>query len=124
MAVFILVVIIMLPKILMSNEGLDGKIFFIVWSIVVIWVVTFILRMPKSIEYDPVSKKMVFISIFNRKEIKASSVLMVKSTLFTNGYIKIFHDSGKIIMINNIDGFHELINEIKTVNPNIDTKGF
>jgi len=120
---FILVVLIMLPVILISDEGLDGKIFFIIWSIVVICMLFSYLKMPKKIEYDQISQKIAFQSFFNKKEIEASSVLKVKTTFLNNAFITFYHKSGKFILVNSIDGLHELINEIKIANPNLETRG-
>ena len=123
MTAFIIVVLFLVPIVLTGEEDLDGKIFFSFWSIGVLIIVIFFLRMPKSIEYNPDLKKLIFKSIFSKKEIDAQSVQKIKTTPINSAFITFLHESGRFILINRIDGVHEHINELKENNPNIEIKG-
>ena len=122
MAIFILVVLIMSPFIYTSDDT-GGKIFFFFWSIAVLVMVVLNLKMPQSIEFNSDLHKVIFNSIFSKKEIETLKIRKIETTPINSAFITFRHDSGKLILINRIDGLHDLINEIKKVNPNIETKG-
>ena len=123
MAVFILVVLIMSPIIYTSEDDPGGKVFFLFWSIIVFFIVFMNLRMPISIELIENSKCMIFNSIMSKKKIKMENVLKVETTPISNAFITFKHKNGKFTLINRIDRLHVLINEIKKVNSNLETRG-
>ena len=112
----------MSPTIFTSDDT-GGKIFFTFWSIGVLIMVVLNLKMPKSIEFNSELQKVIFNSIFSKKEIETLKIRKIETTPINSAFITFRHDSGKLILVNRIDGLHELINEIKKVNPNLETRG-
>ena len=106
-----------------TSDDTGGKIFFFFWSIAVLVMVVLNLKMPQSIEFNSDLHKVIFNSIFSKKEIETLKIRKIETTPINSAFITFRHDSGKLILINRIDGLHDLINEIKKVNPNIETKG-
>lgn len=123
MAAFILVVLIMSPIIFAGEHDSAGKVFFFVWSIFMAFLVYKNLRMPHSIMLSSDSLKLVFKSILSKKEIESMKIGEIEVTAISNAFITFKYDAGKLTLLNGIDGLHELITEIKKLNPNLKTKG-
>jgi hypothetical protein len=122
LAAFILVVLFMSP-VVYTGDDTGGKIFFFFWSIVVLVMVVWTLKMPLSIELNSDLQRIIFNSIFSKKEIETLKIRRVDTTPINSAFITFRHESGKVVLLNRIDGLHELISEIKRVNDNIATRG-
>ena len=122
LATFILVILIMSP-VVYTGDDTGGKIFFFFWSIGVIVMVVWTLKMPQSIEFNSDLQKVIFNSIFSKKEIETLKIRKIHTTPINSAYITFRHESGKVVLLNRIDGLHELISELKRVNANIETRG-
>jgi predicted ABC-type exoprotein transport system permease subunit len=123
MAAFILVVLFMSPIIYTSEDDSGGKVFFFFWSIVVFLIVFMYLRMPISVELSENSEIMIFNSLFSKKEIQTEKIIKVATTPINSAFITFKHETGKFTLLNRIDSLHELLNEIKNVNPKLETRG-
>lgn len=113
----------MSPVIYTGEEDPGGKVFFFFWSIVVAIIVFMNLKMPQSIELNTDSQKMTFNSILSKKEIEIREIQNIKTTPINSAFITFRHKSGRLTLLNRIDGLHELINEIKKINPDLETRG-
>jgi hypothetical protein len=119
---FVLVAIFLTPTVLRSEEEIGGKVFICIWSVGVLFMVYYFLKMPYRINFDKTDPVLSFSSLFSKKHIEISRIRLIKVNI--NGtYVVFVHDRGKIRMINRIDNFHHLINELRSINSNINTKG-
>ena len=69
------------------------------------------------------SRTLIFKSIISMKEIESWKISEIGVTAISNAFITFKYDAGKLILLNGIDGLHELITEIKKSNPDLKTKG-
>ena len=123
MAIFILAVLIMSPIIYASREDTGGKVFFFFWSIFVLFGAYRYLRMPYLISLKSETEQIIFKSLVTKKEVDIKEIRMIKTTPINSAFITFKLKSGRMTLLNSIDGLHELINEIKRVNPELETKG-
>ena len=106
-----------------TSDDTGGKIFFSFWSIGVLVMVVLNLKMPQSIEFNSDLQKVIFNTIFSKKELETIKIRKIETSPINSVFITFRHESGKLTLINRIDGLHELINEIKKINPHIETRG-
>jgi hypothetical protein len=123
MTIFILVILIMSPIIYRSEDDPEGKVFFFFWTVFVIIGVYMNIRMPHSMTLNSDSGKIIFNSLISKKKVNIREIQKIKTSPINSAYITFRHKSGRLTLLNRIDGLHELINEIKKVNPNLETKG-
>lgn len=79
--------------------------------------------MPHTILLNADKQRLIFKSILSEKEIESKKINKIEITLISNAFIIIKYDDRKLTLLNGIDGLHELINEIKKANPDLETRG-
>lgn len=64
-----------------------------------------------------------FRSIFRRVVVSANEIKAVRAKRYAMGFIDVVHERGKVRMLNQMDGFHEFLATLKTLNPAVKIQG-
>jgi hypothetical protein len=107
---------------LINEPDTDVIIFGVLWITFIFLMVYSLFKKPHSIEFIKEHKVLNFKSQIYQQEIQIKNIKSIKTN--KNRYLLIFnHSAGKIVVINRIDNLFELINEIKSINPEVTTQG-
>lgn len=64
-----------------------------------------------------------FRSVFRRTTISPSDIQLVRAKRYAIGFVDVIHGGGKIHLLNHMDGFHDFIATLKSLNPSIKIQG-
>ena len=64
-----------------------------------------------------------FRSIFRRVVVSANEIKAVRAKRYAMGFIDVVHERGKVRLLNQMDGFHEFLATLKTLNPAVKIQG-
>ncbi|MGO9380060.1 MAG: hypothetical protein ACLPN1_14620 [Dissulfurispiraceae bacterium] len=102
----------------------DGprEIIGIIWLAIGLGNGYWILSVPHRIEVSN-SGKIEFISIMKRKRFRPIEILSIRPQSGHVGFFSIKTTRGKITILNQFDGFHEFITDLKAQNPTVELHG-
>jgi len=95
---------------------------FVILLGVALWNGYYWLRFPFEIKLKD-DNSVEFRTIFRRTIASPSDIRSIRAKLFGLGFVDIVHSQGTVHLLNQIDGFHELVSSIKSINPAVEIKG-
>lgn len=81
------------------------------------------LRFPFEIKQKD-DNSLEFRAVFRRTTISPSEIVSIRAKRYSFGFVDIVHHEGTLHVLNQIDGFHELVFWIKSISPTVVIKGF
>lgn len=81
-----------------------------------------ILSTPYRIHVDPTGE-ITFVSILRKRRVMAMEIESIKPQGGKFGFLVVRTSQGKINLLNQFDGFHEFITQLKASNPSIEIRG-
>jgi hypothetical protein len=82
----------------------------------------FILSTPYRITVDPTGE-ITFASVLRKRRVMAMEIESIKPQGGKFGFLVVRTSQGKINLLNQFDGFHEFIIQLKASNPSIEIRG-
>jgi hypothetical protein len=64
-----------------------------------------------------------FRSIFRRVVVSANEIKAVRAKRYALGFVDVLHERGKVHLLNQIDGFHDFLATLKSLNPTVKIQG-
>jgi hypothetical protein len=64
-----------------------------------------------------------FRSIFRRVAISPNEIEAVRAKKYALGFVDVVHEGGKVHLLNHIDGFHDFLATVKSLNPAVKIEG-
>ena len=64
-----------------------------------------------------------FRSVFRRTTISPMEVKSVRAKPYALGFVDVVHQGGTVHLLNQIDGFHDFISTLKSLNPSVKIQG-
>jgi hypothetical protein len=64
-----------------------------------------------------------FRSVLGKRVIPLSEISSIRTRRFSPGYVGVTHANGTIYLINQMDGFHEFVTTVKSLNPSVIVEG-
>ena len=64
-----------------------------------------------------------FRSIFRRVSLSPSQIKTVRAKRYALGFVDVIHERGKVHLINQMEGFHEFLTSLKSLNPAVEVQG-
>ena len=124
LAIFAIVGILFLSGIFESFEG-DGPprfvgLFFLGIGLWNGWY--WLLSIPYKIIVSETGE-ITFVSLARRKKVNPGNIKSIKPESGQIGFLVVRTSHGKIRILNQFDGFHDLISNLKTNNPSIELRG-
>ncbi len=89
---------------------------------VLAWVAFSFLRLPRTIELHD-DGELVFRGLGKPKVISARDIRSIEPAPNVVGMLIVKHSGGKLPLINQFTGFHNLLSTLETLNPDIELKG-
>lgn len=74
------------------------------------------LRFPFEIKIND-DNRIEFRSIFRRVTVSPNEIKAVRAKRYALGFVDVVHEKGKVHLLNHIDGFHEFLTTLKSLNP-------
>ncbi len=105
-----------------AKGGPPPMVIGIFWLGMVSGVWCWILSIPYKIQVHETTE-IEFISRMRRRRIKAMEIQSIKPERSQFGFLVIRHTGGKIKILNQFDGFHEFIADVKRNNPSVELRG-
>ncbi len=105
-----------------AKGGPPPMVIGIFWLGMVSGVWCWILSIPYKIQVHETTE-IEFISRMRRRGIKAMEIQSIKPERSQFGFLVIRHTGGKIKILNQFDGFHEFIADVKRNNPSVELRG-
>jgi hypothetical protein len=124
LVVLVLVALLLLSGVLKDKRGEGPPWFMGVFFLAVVgfsgyyWV----LRIPHRIRVAD-DGHIEFISLVRRKRLAARDIRSITPDAGQIGFLTIRTDQGKIRILNQFDGFHELLVWLKMINPSVELRG-
>jgi hypothetical protein len=87
-----------------------------------VWCWFFYGRMPRRIVRHA-DGRIEFVSPFRRVTVTAREIVSIKPDRSHLGLLVVKWGSGKVTLLNQFDGFHELLTYLETVNPAVEFRG-
>ncbi len=81
-----------------------------------------VLTTPRRITVHP-DGRIEFVSLLSRSAIPASQIQSVQPGGGQIGFLVLRHSGGRIRLLNQFTGFHQLLTELKTASPGIELEG-
>jgi hypothetical protein len=103
-------------------EGLPGLLFAFFWTGALSWTWYAYLRIPVEISIDETSRVHCR-SLIKRHSLSVGDILSIKAPMLSPGFVNVRHRGGMIHLMSRMDGFHDLIATLKSINPSIEVKG-
>ena len=117
-----LLLAILFPMAYADRDYLIGALLAI-WALALLRYWAFLLGMPHRICLEG-TESLLLHSLFRTKKIKCSEIAALRVSPFYQSYLRIVTSRKKTFpMLNHVDGLHDLIDRIKDVNPDLETKG-
>jgi hypothetical protein len=64
-----------------------------------------------------------FRSMFRRVTLSPCEIKAVRAKPYALGFVDVVHEKGKVHLLNHIDGFHEFLTTLKSLNPAVKVQG-
>jgi hypothetical protein len=64
-----------------------------------------------------------FRSIFRRVVVSPNEIKAVRAKRYALGFVDVLHERGKVHLLNQIDGFHDFLATLKSLNPTLKIQG-
>ena len=120
--VFTLVGFLLVSGLLQNAKGEPPQFIGIFFLAVVAWFWYFVLSIPnKIIVHDNI--EIEFVSLIRKKRVSLTDIESIKPQASQFGFLLIKTSHGKIRILNQFDGFHEFISNLKANNPTIQLRG-
>ena len=96
---------------------------FVVWFLVFAFgfALPHALRLPHTISLDE-SGRLIFKSLVSQKAFMARDLKSMKANFPNRYYLYFTFSNGKVTVLNSVDGIYQLIQLVKGINPNLQTK--
>ncbi len=93
----------------------------VVWCAILAWHWSVLLRVPYEIrfEFDRIS----FVALARTSSLNVADIRSIKPYASGGGVYVLRHSDGKIRLMSQFTGFHEVIARIKAANPHVDVVG-
>jgi hypothetical protein len=121
MAVMSIFGIAILAAVLWGGDPGPHLVFFVFWWIALFWNWYVLLGIPYEIRFDT-SDRISFIATVRSTTMSATDIRSIKLSRVGGFYI-LRHAGGKLRLISQFTGFHEVISRIKAVNPSVEVVG-
>jgi hypothetical protein len=95
--------------------------FGILFCCLAVAIAVFHLRQPNRIEW-PAKGRILFVAPLRSLEVGASEVRTIRPYRQL-GYLRIETDRGKVVLLNQFDGFHRFLTRLELENPNVEIRG-
>ena len=102
-------------------EGPPWELFAVATGIM-LFVAYFYLRLPFRITIRD-DNQIEFRSLLKKLTLPPGQIISVKAKSYMIGFIDIKHSKGTVHLLNQMDGFHDLIATLKSLNPRVEIKG-
>ena len=108
----------------MAKLGPDGPPVwaFVIWLCGALFVAYMWLRIPFEIKIDD-ANMIEFRSILRRATVSPHEIKSVRAKRYAVGFVDIAHQGGRVHLLSQMDGFHDFIFTIKSLNPAIEIEG-
>jgi hypothetical protein len=108
----------------MAKFGSDGSPVwvFVIWFCVALFVAYMWLRIPFEIKIHD-DAMIEFRSVLGRTIISPVEIKSVRAKPYALGLVDIVHQKGKVHLLSQMDGFHDFLSTIKSLNPAIKIEG-
>jgi hypothetical protein len=80
------------------------------------------LRIPVEIGIDETSR-VHFRSLIRRQSLNVADIVSIKAPMLSPGFVNVRHRGGTIHIMSRMDGFHDLVTTLKSINPAIEVTG-
>ena len=64
-----------------------------------------------------------FRNIFRKVTVSPGEITAVRAKRYTLGFVDVVHEKGKVHLLNQMDGFHEFLTTLKSLNPAVKIQG-
>jgi hypothetical protein len=105
-----------------SEQYPSGLAFVLVWTVIVVFVGLRFWRMPTEIRVSD-NGRIRFKGWLRNFEVSAGEIESIKPGGNSIGYLVVNTRRGRITILNQFDGFHEFLTELKELNPNVKLRG-
>jgi len=120
--IFTLMAILFLSGVFKNAKGGPPEIIGIFFLIMAAWFWYFISSLPYQIKvYGNI--EIEFVSLLRRRCVSPMDIVSIKPYGSQMGFLLVKTNRGKIKLLNQFDGFHEFIVNLKAANPSIELRG-
>lgn len=105
-----------------ESERVFGVPFAILWCAGVLASFIWSIRFPRRIELHE-DGRVVFRGPLRRLELRVTEISSIKPGGNQVGFLVVKHSRGRLYLLNQFDGFHELLTSLKQANPSIELRG-
>lgn len=120
--VFTLVGFLLVSGLLQNAKGEPPQFIGLFFLAMIAWFSYFVLSIPNKIKvYDNI--EIEFVSLIRKKRVSPTDIKSIKPQASQFGFLLIKTSHGKIRILNQFDGFHEFISNLKAKNPAIQLRG-
>lgn len=109
------------PAIAFGDDG-PQWFFGIFWLVILILLWYVILSIPHRIVVHP-DDQIEFVSILRRKQFLPLEIKSIKPEASQFGFLAVQTNRGKVRLLNQFDGFHEFLTNLKAKNPPVELRG-
>jgi hypothetical protein len=95
---------------------------FVIWFCVALFVAYMWLRIPFEIKIHD-DNMIEFRSLLRKTIISPVEIKSVRAKRYTLGFIDVVHQGGTVHLLSQMDGFHEFISTLKSLNPAVQIQG-
>ena len=108
----------------MGKFGSDGPPVwgFVIWCCIALFVAYMWLRTPFEIKIHD-DTMIEFRSILRRTIISPVEIKSVRAKRYALGFVDVVHQKGRVHLLSQMDGFHDFISTIKSLNPAVKIEG-
>jgi len=123
LTLFAVMGLLMLTGVFHSPHG-NGppRLIGLIWICIVIWYWYLVLTIPHTITVSE-SGLVEFKSFFRKQLTAMREINSIKPYGGQFGFLQIKTSTGKIRIVNQFDGFHDFVSQLKAVNPSVELRG-
>ena len=123
LGLFTIVGLLLVSGVFLSSEG-NGppRLFGILWFGMVGWNWYWILSFPHKITISETGE-ITFVSLLRRRSVSGAEIESIKPDRGQFGFLVVRTANCKIRLLNQFDGFHDFIINLKTMNPSVELRG-
>jgi hypothetical protein len=113
---------ILIPMAVSGRDYLIGGLL-VLWGFALLRYWAFLLSTPRRICLEG-NEVLVLHALFRTRKIECSEISAIRVSPIYQSYLRIVTSGKKTFpMLNHVDGLHDLIGRIKTINPDLETRG-
>ena len=94
----------------------------VLWCAVLVWNWHVVLGIPYEIRFEP-AEQVSFVALGRTSTVAVADLRSIKPVGGGGGFYVLRHSAGKIRLVAQFTGFHEVISRIRTANPTFETIG-